>query len=216
MSSMSENALEISNISNLHGFRGFVTMVPVITISGSAGTGKSVNAESLAGKLGLRYISAGKIFRKLAEERNLTIEQFSKKAERDTKIDLELDQKMREEARRGDVVLEGRLVAWMTKDLDAYRIRLHCPLEIRIKRIAERESRSPSGVKNETIFREESERKRYRELYDIDIEDYEIYDLILNTSVYTADATTRILEFAVREYVSSPLRRGKEIGGSSS
>lgn len=208
MSSMSKDVLESSDISNLRRFRGSVIMVVVITISGSAGTGKSVNGESLAGRLGLRYISAGKIFRRLAEERNLTLEQFSKQAEKDTKIDLELDRRMREEAQRGDVVLEGRLVAWMTKDLNAYRIKLHCPLETRIKRIAKRENRSPSEVKNETILREESERKRYRELYNIDIEDYEIYDLILNTSIYTADTTTKILEFAVQEYNASPLRRG--------
>lgn len=208
MSSMSKDVLESSDISNLRRFRGSVIMVVVITISGSAGTGKSVNGESLAGRLGLRYISAGKIFRRLAEERNLTLEQFSKQAEKDTKIDLELDRRMREEAQRGDVVLEGRLVAWMTKDLNAYRIKLHCPLETRIKRIAKRENRSPSEVKNVTILREESERKRYRELYNIDIEDYEIYDLILNTSIYTADTTTKILEFAVQEYIASPLRRG--------
>jgi len=179
----------------------------VITVSGSAGTGKSVNAKSLANKLGLRLISAGQIFRRLAEEKNLTLEQFSKLAENDTKFDLELDQRIQQEAKKGNVVLEGRLVAWMTKDTGAYRIRLHCPLEIRIKRIAEREKRPLHEVEGETRSREESERKRYRELYNIDIDDFTIYDLILNTSIYTAEATTKILEFAVEEYTTSPLRR---------
>lgn len=182
----------------------------VITVSGSAGTGKSVNSKSLANKLGLRLISAGQIFRKMAEEKNLTLEQFSKLAENDTKFDLELDQRIQQEAKKGNVVLEGRLVAWMTKDMGAYRIRLHCPLEIRIKRIAEREKRPLHEVEHETRSREESERKRYRELYNIDIDDFTIYDLILNTSIYPAESTTKILEFAVEEYTTSPLRR--EVG----
>ncbi len=181
----------------------------VITVSGAAGTGKSVNAKSLASKLGLRLVSAGQMFRRIAEEKNLTLEEFSKLAENDTKFDLELDQRIRQEAEKGDVVLEGRLVAWMTKDMGAYRIRLNCPLGIRIKRIAEREDRPLHEVELETESREESERKRYRELYNIDIDDFTIYDLILNTSIYTAEATTKILEFAVEEYATSPLRREK-------
>ncbi|MHA1754076.1 MAG: (d)CMP kinase [Candidatus Odinarchaeia archaeon] len=175
----------------------------LITISGSAGTGKTTQAKILAEKYNLKYVSAGSIFRQIAKERNLSLEEFSKQVLEDESIDLLIDKRIKEIAREGNVVLEGRLTAWMTKETDALRIYLKAPLEVEIKRIAERDNKSIEEARKETIAREESEKQRYYKIYGIDITDLSIYDIILNTEIYNIESVSRILEKAVDEYIKN-------------
>ena len=49
-----------------------------ITISGLPGSGTTTVAKLLAERLGYKLISAGDVFRKLAMERGMTLEEFSK------------------------------------------------------------------------------------------------------------------------------------------
>ncbi|MCX8169746.1 MAG: AAA family ATPase, partial [Candidatus Methanomethyliaceae archaeon] len=79
----------------------------LITISGPAGAGKSYCAAKLAEIYGIPHYSIGQLFRKMAMERNLTIEEFSKLAERDPSIDRELDRRTMELAKNGGCIIEG-------------------------------------------------------------------------------------------------------------
>ncbi|MHA1410149.1 MAG: (d)CMP kinase [Candidatus Odinarchaeia archaeon] len=175
----------------------------IITISGSAATGKTTQAKILAEKYNLKYVSAGIIFREIAEETGMSLEELSRKAISDTSIDLKIDERTKAIAKEGNVVLEGRLTAWMTKDLDAFRIYLSCPLETEIKRVAERDNKSIEEARAETIAREESEKYRYKQLYGIDISDLSIYDLVLNTHLFPIESTSRILITALDEYIKA-------------
>jgi len=65
----------------------------IITISGKAGSGKSTVAKQLAKKLNLKHYSIGDIMRKLAKEKNISLNELSKLAEKDKTIDLTLDKK---------------------------------------------------------------------------------------------------------------------------
>ncbi|RLI08618.1 cytidylate kinase, partial [Candidatus Bathyarchaeota archaeon] len=88
----------------------------VITVSGLHGTGKSTHARRLAEALGLRYVSAGILFRHMAEERGITLEEMSRLAEGDPEIDRLVDERTKEEALRGDVVIDAALSGWMVED----------------------------------------------------------------------------------------------------
>ncbi|WEU39864.1 MAG: AAA family ATPase [Candidatus Odinarchaeum yellowstonii] len=179
----------------------------VICISGSAGTGKTTQAKIIAKKYGLKYASAGSIFRDIAKERGLSLEQLSAHVLDDTSIDVEIDKRTRKLAEEGNIVLEGRLTAWMTKGIDAFRIYLKCPLETEIRRVAERDRKSLAEARTETLSREESERIRYKKLYGIDISDLSIYDIVLNTDIYPIESVTRILITAIDEYISNMSKR---------
>ena len=56
-------------------------MKRVITVGGLHGTGKSSVADAIAKKFNLIRMSAGVVFRQLAKERDLTLEEFSRVAE---------------------------------------------------------------------------------------------------------------------------------------
>ncbi|KXB04477.1 cytidylate kinase, partial [candidate division MSBL1 archaeon SCGC-AAA261O19] len=69
-----------------------------ITVSGLHGVGKTTTAKKLAEKFDLRYVSAGTVFRQMAEEQGMTLEEFSKHVEENPEIDEEIDQRTAKEA----------------------------------------------------------------------------------------------------------------------
>jgi cytidylate kinase len=173
----------------------------VITVAGPHGSGRSTQARIIAQSYDLRYVSAGMVFRERAQELGLSLEEMSRKAAEDRDFDNYLDARTKEESRRGGVVIDATLSGWMAEDTDL-RIYLSCPLEERIRRIAEREGRDVEEVDRETRFREENEFRRFRECYGVDLEDLSVYDLVVNTGLFDADGVARILKNVVDEYLS--------------
>lgn len=173
----------------------------VIAISGPPGSGKTTYASRLARELGLRYHSAGKIFRDIARERGLTLDELSSLAEKDPRIDVEIDRRTLEEALRGDVVLEGHLVAWVVKEIADVKIYVTAPLMERVKRIASREGRDFMEVLAETAARELSQARRFYSYYGIDTRDLSIYDLVVDTSKLTIDETYHIIKSFVKSVI---------------
>ncbi|MCD2198712.1 AAA family ATPase [Halobacterium sp. KA-4] len=176
----------------------------LVTISGPPGSGKSTVASALADHLDYDHISGGDIFRELADDRGLTLEEFNELAEEDPQIDKDLDRQLRETAReRDDVVLESRLSGWMAGEYADIKIWLDAPLSVRARRIAEREEKTPATARAETEKREDSESARYADYYGIDFDDLTIYDLSVNTARWGPDAVTDIVLYAVDNYEPS-------------
>lgn len=170
----------------------------IIAVSGPAGVGKSTVAKKLADEFGLDEINAGKIFREMAEEREMELNEFQKLAENDPKIDKMVDQKQREIAENEeDVVLDAWLAGWMAEDNADLKVWLNASQDVRMKRICKREDKTFEKVKNETIKRERSNKRRYMDYYGIDLDDLSIYDVILNTGKWNVQGVVNILVEAI-------------------
>ncbi len=174
----------------------------VITVAGSHGSGRTTQAKLIAEAFSLRYVSVGTLFRERAKQLGVSIHEMSRIASENFEFDNYLDQRSKEETKKGGVVLEATLSAWMAEDPNL-RIYLTCPLEERVRRIAERECRGLDEVKHETWFREKSENKRFNEYYGIDLEDLTVYDLVVNTGLFDVDGTSRILKNVIEEYLKT-------------
>ncbi|MGQ9543443.1 MAG: (d)CMP kinase [Candidatus Bathyarchaeia archaeon] len=179
----------------------------VITIGGLHGTGKTTYAKSLSEHLGLRHVSAGDLFRRLAEDKGLTLEGLAELAELDHTIDREIDNRIIQEAERGDVVLDGQLAAWMVDGKTDLKILLITPREVRFKRIAEREGLTVQEAETSTLRREEAERRRYMNIYGVDVSDPSIYDLIVDTNLYPLQGMKKILNRIVSDYIQTLKKR---------
>jgi len=173
----------------------------LITVSGPAGSGKSTLAASLADALDYDHVSGGDIFRSLADERGMTPLELNKQAEEDDEIDRDLDRRLRDVARdRDDLVLESRLAGWMAGDHADLKLWLDAPLSVRAERISQRENKPVEQARTETRERAESEAHRYREYYEIDIEDLSIYDLAINTARWSPQGMLSVVLHAVESY----------------
>ena len=167
----------------------------IITIGGFAGSGKSTVADIVAKKLGWERISAGDVFRKLAKEKEMLLEDFNEYAESHSEIDMELDKKILKTADSGRVVIDGRLTGLLAKKkgLPCIAVWLDASLEVRTKRIVKRENKNYHTVIKEIQRRETSDWQRFWELYTIDINDLSGYSLIINTTYRTPEGIARMI-----------------------
>ncbi len=165
----------------------------IVTVSGPHGSGKSTYAARLAGSLALRHVSAGMLFRKLAEERKVSLEKFQEMAAADPSIDRLVDERTMLEAERGDVVVDGQLAGWVLKEISDLRILLTAPLVVRLERIAARDGISLEEARRQTLHREAVQAERYRKHYGFSVDDWSIYHLILDTSFGSIEDTAKIL-----------------------
>ncbi len=160
----------------------------LITVSGLPGSGTSTAAKLLSDKTGMELISTGEIFRELAKEEGYSLEEFGDVAENNKNIDIELDERIVRKAKPGRI-LEGRLTGHMLfrSDKDAYKVWIEADFKTRIKRIADREDKDLKETKKLVKQREKSEKKRYRDYYDIDLLDTDLYDIVIDSSKNTPE-----------------------------
>lgn len=164
----------------------------IITIGGPAGSGTTTAAKVLSENLNIPYLSTGSIFRDMAKEKGMSVLEFSKFAENNTDIDKEIDRRQAELAyEAGDIVVEGRLSAYFIEaDL---KIWLTAPLDVRAKRVHDRENKSIEQAVHEIKLREESEASRYKEIHNIDLYDYNIYDVVINSDSFNPESISQII-----------------------
>lgn len=174
----------------------------IITISGQIGSGKSTLAKEIARRFNLRHISAGEIMRTMAAEKGLSLIEFSKFAELNSSVDKEIDERQMSLAKEGNCVVDGRIsMHFLDSQLKIFLI---TPLEIRAKRVMERDKISTVEKAIKQIkAREESERRRYKKIYGIDFDDYDDYDVVINSARFTkeklADIVSGIVEKTIKK-----------------
>jgi len=165
----------------------------IITVSGPHGTGKSTYAARLARALRIRHVSAGTVFRRIAKEKKISLEELGEKALEDPSIDKLVDERTIAEADKGNVVVDGQLAGWILKDRSDLRIYLTAPEDIRLERIAKRDKVTLKEAQAQTEQRESVQRERYLRHYGFQVEDRSIYHLILDTSLGSIGDTAKVL-----------------------
>jgi CMP/dCMP kinase len=168
----------------------------IISISGSPGTGTTTLSRSLAAELGIRWVNSGELFRKIASEKKLSVKEMNRLAEKGPEIDYLIDDAQKSLAKEGPGIFEGRLSGHLlSADL---KVLLKTDLRARAERICKRESKPLEDAMQETRVREESEARRYKMYYNIDINDLSVYDLVVDTGRFNEAGTLAIVLAAVR------------------
>jgi cytidylate kinase len=128
--------------------------------------------------------------RALAQERGVTIEKLNKIAETERDIDEQIDARLRRLGKTGsEIVVDSRLAFhWIP---DSFKVYLSISREKAAERIwndtaeerlaSSREVSSPEEAQKAVEERLLSERKRYKELYDVDPYDPSHFDLVVDT-----------------------------------
>lgn len=174
-----------------------------LTISGLHGTGKSTIGQQVAEILNLRYYSTGQAFRDLAKKMDMTLEEFTKYVENHPEIDQELDDKIISIAKQGNVIIDSQLGGFFLEKFVDFKIFLTCPIEIRVKRMTERDNTSYEEKLKETKLREQSELERFSKLYNIDLSNEKrlnkLYDIIIDTENLTIEEVVSTIINTIKE-----------------
>jgi cytidylate kinase len=147
--------------------------------------------------LGLKEVNY--TFRDLAGDLGITFEEIHQKAAETKIFDFLTDLNLIRASLQPRVVVGSRLAAWLV-DADL-RVWLHASLEARAKRIFQREREkytSYEAVLYRTLQRDEQNRKRYLQLYGIDINDRSDFDIIINTELLTAEQVSSLIVAAAQ------------------
>ncbi len=166
-----------------------------VAISGKSGCGNSTVTRLVGTRLGLRVINY--TFKNMAEELGISFDELSERAERDDVYDRTLDHKQVELSAAPGCVLGSRLAIWLLEDADL-KVYLDGSAEVRAARIAKREGIGYREALEATVARDDRDRRRYLRIYGIDIDRFELADLVVDTTLgdqeYVAEAIVRALE----------------------
>ncbi len=171
-----------------------------IAISGFAGSGKTALANKLYSILFSKYPGMSLIkptFKDLAKEKGLSLMEFQELAEKDFDIDREFDNYIKKKASESQhCIVSTWLAIWMV-DADL-RVFLYSSVEERARRVAKRDGMSFMNALEHVKERDEQNIKRYKEVYNIDITNFnERADIVLNSSSFSIDGEVKILLSAI-------------------
>ena len=172
----------------------------LITVSGPPGCGATTLCKRLSEAMDCPYVSGGDIFRELAEDGDLSLNQQTAEAESSDSIDRALDNRLQSIAEKWGqadkaFILESRLAGWLAGEHADLRLWLDAPEDVRLDRIDGRVE-----TEAEMRVREVSEAGRYQSYYDIDVEDREFYDMQLNTARWSKDGVFQLVRAAIESY----------------
>lgn len=179
----------------------------VITIDGPSGAGKGTLAYFIAETLEIPNYSAGDFFRELAEERSLTVEELSEEADKET--DVKVDKRTLEKGLEEDCVIESRISSWVLGSYSDLRIYVNAELDERASRTArdlkegrreaEEQVTDVEDVKKKIEKRDKHDRQRYSDYYGIDVEDLDMYDLIIDNTEMKIGEQHELVEKALKD-----------------
>ena len=167
-----------------------------ISISGYPCSGKSTIIEYLKNKYDFSVISGGALYRAEAKKRNLTVLGLNELAKVDRSVDLALDKQLHQEGvkNKGKKVIFDSRLAWhfVPQSFKVFVIINEKELGKRLynsDRPIEEKCESEEEALKAALYRRELERERYKQLYNLDLFDFNNYDFIALNENRTAEET---------------------------
>jgi cytidylate kinase len=175
----------------------------LICISGMAGTGKSTLSKKVARRYNLKCYSGGDALKELAKEAGCVVTgegwwespaglKFLEQRVKDPQFDKEVDSKLLNYAKLGDVLLDSWTMPWLLKD--GFKIWLMASFDKRVARVAERDKMTFEQAYAVLKEKETQTKAIYKKLYGFNLgEDFVPFDFILDTDNLNADQVFEVL-----------------------
>ncbi len=199
-----------------------------ITISPQMGSGGPEIGMALAQRLGYRYVDQeiiGDAVRRygLAEDKASHLDES--KPTLFERFDVEtryyitvLQTTLLEFAEQDNCVLMGRGGQWLLRGIpQVLRLRVIAPFEVRVKQWIKRTAEVTGETPNhrgavEFVRRDDAERSgRMRYLYEVDLDDPSLYDVVTNTEKLRYEAVVEMVERAVRRSEMATTEEGRKL-----
>ena len=200
----------------------------IVTISHEMGAGGPESGTALAQRLGYRFVDQ-ELISEAARRYGLLEEKLShldetkpslfERFDTETRRYITVIQTVLFEFAEGDnVVLMGRGGQWLLRGIPhVLRIRVMAPFDLRVKRLLKKmsgqigEGANPRTI-TEMVRRDDAEKSgRMRYLYEVDLRDPALYDLVINTEKLTTEAAVELLSGLVRRAELATTSAGSQL-----
>jgi predicted cytidylate kinase len=178
----------------------------IITIGGSVGAGKTTLANKLAPLLGYEQLYVGGLFREIAAERGMTLEDFYIALKNDPSLERSVDDRQKKLMReKNDLIVQGRMAWYFAKEssFPVFNIFLAVEPSTGVLRTAQRREnvgRTIPELTRANALRERTERERYKALYGVEnFLDHGHYDFILDTTHMGEDEVVKKLLAKIKD-----------------
>ena len=203
----------------------------IVTISHQMGAGGSVIGMKLAQRLGYHYVEQ-ELLLDVARRYGLAEDKLSHLDESKPTLFERFDTETRhyitilrtsflDIAEMDNAVLMGRSGQWLLRGIPhVFRVRVIAPFDLRVKRwikhMAERTGETPIQRAAATLVRRDDAEKsgRMRYLYEVDVADPMLYDLVVSTERFGYDAAVELIEVAVHRPALATTDEGRRIVAS--
>lgn len=180
----------------------------VLVIGGPGKSGSSTIGKMLAEHFNVDRIYGGKFFREEAKKDGFSsVKDFLEEMPQDEieRLDIEVDNKLREYAKRGSVLIESKTfaaIATIENIPCSSKIWLDADLNVRVERAVKKEqienpiyrSIRRFQIRRELVHRYKIDKQRYKKLYGIDYENPKKYnDLVIDNSKQTPEETFNLI-----------------------
>ena len=186
-----------------------------ISLAGDLGSGKSTVAKIITERTGAEYYATGAIMREVARRHGMDIAEFNVYAETHPETDREIDDglvALSDDPR--DLIIDSRMAWHFTRN--TFRVYMTTEPEISAARImaAKRDVESFGSLEEtaaQIVRRRASEKKRYQDLYNVDLTDFNNYTLIVDTSYATPEEVADVILSSLASWQADPETRFCEI-----
>ncbi len=185
----------------------------IITLSGKPGSGKSSTADRVAEMLGYTRYSSGDMVRNILAKRHMTLAEYNRKAEDSHGLDGLVDDYLRDLRDKNDIVIDSRLgFYWIP---ESFKVYLDLDMQVATVRIykdaVSNNMRTKGGemagsldtVAKQVQNRMETERRRFKNSYNVDPYNTEHFDLIIDTSRHTPQTVALTVYDAYRRWLKT-------------
>lgn len=152
----------------------------IVSIDGPSGAGKGTLAGMIEEELEIDHFSASDVFYDIADERNLSAVELSRKAGKD--VDIQIDRRTLEKALRKSCVVDGRITSWVLGGYADLKIYLTAEHEERARRVGQREDETREEARKRIRDRDNEDSRRYNDYYGVDTEDTSFYDVVIDNT----------------------------------
>jgi CMP/dCMP kinase len=180
-----------------------------IVISGMPAVGKTTVSRQVAKELKVPLVGGGDVLKEMAVEEGYTPGgedwwdrgegmKFLQQRKRSSDFDKEVDSRLIQKTKKGDVVITSYPVPWLTKD--GVKVWLSGSVKSRAARMARRDGLPVSKCREVLSIRDEENYKLYKKIYGIEFgRDLNPFDLVVETDAIDEEKVAQI----VIQYVKS-------------
>lgn len=174
-----------------------------VTISGHPGSGTSTLVDRLCHRLGWSKLNGGEVFRMVAEERGIELEEFSRLCDEEPEVDMSLDERLRFSMTEpdGPQIVESRLAGWWAHklELECLKVWLQVSIKERARRVVIREGGDLDDAEKRINERQQADQKRYSNLYSLSLDELTPYNLIIEADSLNPEQVEQLVVSALSE-----------------